>query len=139
MKHCYHCGRFTPGKAPLFCQNCGRSYDVRLCPRLHANPRHAKVCSQCGATELSEVQPKVPFWWKALEFLTRVSIGVLLVCLSLGFLITMFQSPEGQTALLVGGILLGLLWWLWSELPDWFRKLVRRSLGKKEDEHERRR
>jgi hypothetical protein len=61
MKYCHHCGRLTSGE-PMFCQFCGRSYDVKLCPRLHANPRWAEVCSQCGSRELSTPQPKVSFW-----------------------------------------------------------------------------
>src|SRR5262249_52742165 len=72
MKHCYHRGRFTGGKDPLFCQNCGRSYDVRLCPRHHANPRSAEFCSQCGSPKLSVPQPKVFFGWKVVEFLILI-------------------------------------------------------------------
>jgi hypothetical protein len=30
-----------------------------------------------------------------------------------------------------------LLWWLWSLLPEWFRKLIRRSHRRKEQRHER--
>ena len=31
MKYCYQCGRMTAGE-PLYCQLCGRTYDVKLCP-----------------------------------------------------------------------------------------------------------
>jgi hypothetical protein len=30
------------------------------------------------------------------------------------------------------GILLLILWWLWSQLPEWFRKLIHRSIKRKE-------
>src|SRR5258708_1031348 len=137
MKFCYQCGRFTGGKSPLFSTSCGRRYDIRLCPRLQPNPRYGKVCSQCGATGLSEPQPSVPFRWKALEFLTKVLLGTLLVCLSLAFLVSLLQSPQMQNALLAFGILLGVLWWLLSQLPEWFQKFVRRVLQRNEDTHGR--
>ena len=40
MNYCYNCGHITPGE-PLYCNYCGRSYDLKLCPRHHANPRSA--------------------------------------------------------------------------------------------------
>ena len=43
---------------PLFCGHCGRTYNVKLCPRLHTNPRIAEVCSQCGSRDLSTPQPE---------------------------------------------------------------------------------
>ena len=92
MKYCYHCGRLTSGE-PVFCQFCGRSYDVKLCPRLHPNPRFADVCSQCGSRELSTPQPKVSPWWKVLEFLLRILFGTVLVYLSLSLLVALLRSP----------------------------------------------
>lgn len=137
MKHCYQCGRMTAGE-PLYCSFCGRSYDVKLCHRLHRNPRYAEVCSQCGSRELSTPQPRVPVWWKLLEFLVKVFFGILLVYLTLTGFVAVIGTPQFQTALIVFGIVIGLLWWLWSELlPEWFRKLVRRSLRRKERSHER--
>ncbi len=137
MKHCYQCGRMTAGE-PLFCGSCGRTFDVKLCPRLHANPRSAEVCSQCGSRELSTPQPRVSLWWKVLEFLVKVVFGVFLVYLTIAGFVALIRTPQFQEALIVFGILIGLLWWLWSELlPEWFRKLVRRSLRRKEQKHER--
>lgn len=66
MRYCYHCGRITPGD-PLFCNVCGRSFDRKLCPRLHPNPRSAEICSRCGSRELSTPQPKVGLEWRFLE------------------------------------------------------------------------
>jgi hypothetical protein len=137
MKFCYQCGKLTSGE-PLFCGSCGRTYDVRLCPRLHANPRHAKYCFQCGSDEFSKPQPKVSIWWKVLEFLARAFFGVLLAYFSLAFLVWFLGRPETQGGLVMIGILLGILWWLWSQLPEWFRKLVRRVLKRKERKSEHR-
>jgi len=136
MQYCHQCGRLTSGE-PMFCQFCGRSYDVKLCPRLHPNPRYAEVCSQCGSRELSTPQPKVSFWWRVAQFLVRVVTAIFLVYLSLAVLVMALGMPQVQNALIGLAILLGLLWWLWSELPDWLRKFVRRRLQRKERNHER--
>lgn len=136
MKYCYHCGRLTSGE-PVFCQFCGRSYDVKLCPRLHANPRFAEVCSQCGSRELSTPQPKVSSWWKVLEFLLRILFGIVLVYLSLSLLVEGLKSPVVQAGLVLLGLLLLVLWALWMMLPEWFRKFVHRHVMRKERRHER--
>lgn len=136
MKFCYQCGRMTAGDA-LFCSSCGRSYNVKLCPRLHPNSRSAEVCSQCGSRELSTPQPRVSVWWKVLEFLAKVVFGIFLVYMTLAGSVALLNAPQFQNSLFVFAILIGLLWWLWSLLPEWFRKLVRRSLRRKERNHER--
>ncbi len=140
MKYCYECGRMTPGD-PLYCNSCGRSYDVKLCPRNHPNPRIAEICSQCGSRELSTPQPKVSIWWRILEWVTRMFVGAFLIFLSavlvFEFLKELLQSSAGQTAVMLLTILLGILWWLWTLLPDWFRKLVKRSFERRRDRDER--
>ena len=110
---------------------------MRLCPRLHRNSRFAKACAQCGSRELSEAQPQVSHWWKVLEFLAKVAFGIFLVYFSLTALLDLLQRPQFQAGVLVIGILLGLLWWLWSQLPEWFRKFVWRFLKRKERDRER--
>lgn len=140
MKYCYECGRMTPDD-PLYCNFCGRSYDLKLCPRHHANPRIAEICSQCGSRELSTPQPKVSIWWRILEWLTRMFVAALLTVLSMiflfEFLIAVLQSSAGQGAVVLLTVLLGVLWWLWTLLPDWFRKLVKRSFERRRRSDER--
>jgi hypothetical protein len=136
MKFCYQCGSASKGD-PLFCTKCGRTYGVRLCPRLHRNSRFAKVCSQCGSRELSQPEPAVSFWWKVLEFLLKVGFGVLLVYLTLAGVAALLRMREVQSGLIVFGIFVGLLWWLWGLIPEWIRKLVGRSLKRKERIDER--
>jgi hypothetical protein len=140
MKYCYECGRMTPGD-PLYCNYCGRSYDLKLCPRHHPNPRIAELCSQCGSRELSTPQPKVSIWWRILEWLTRMLVAALLTVLSaiflFEFLIAVLQSSAGRGAVILLTVLLGLLWWLWTLLPDWFRKLVKRSFERRRRSDER--
>jgi hypothetical protein len=129
MKYCYECGRMTAGE-PLFCNSCGRSYDVKLCPRLHVNPRSAEVCSQCGNRELSTPQPRVSLVWRLLGFLAKVVIALLLAYVLLAFLYELFTRPETGNALVALGFLFGALWVLWGMVPEWLRKAVRWSLGK---------
>jgi RNA polymerase subunit RPABC4/transcription elongation factor Spt4 len=57
MRFCNNCKKITAGKPP-FCNFCARSYNVKLCPRGHTNPRAANACSICGSTELSTPAPQ---------------------------------------------------------------------------------
>jgi hypothetical protein len=129
MKYCYECGRITAGE-PRYCQFCGRTYDVKLCPRRHENPRFAEVCSQCGSRELSTPQPKVSVLWKIAEFFVRGLLGLLVVYVVLSFIYGLLSSPETGNALLAFLLLLVPLVILWSMVPDWCKRLVRRALGK---------
>ena len=131
MKYCYQCGRITAGE-PFYCSSCGRSYDVKLCPKLHVNSRTAEVCSQCGSRDLSTPQPKVSWWWKALNIVIRVTVGAFLAVLSLVSLIGLLTVPEIRDAVMCLATLLGTLWWIWSELPSWLRELARKFIERKE-------
>jgi hypothetical protein len=131
MKYCYQCGRMTAGE-PLFCNSCGRSYDVKLCPRHHPNPRSAEVCSLCGSRELSTPQPKVSVWWKLAALLLRGIAGLLLIYVALVTVIALVQQPQVQSGLIGLAIIFAIFCWVWSELPDWLRKLVRRATRRKE-------
>jgi ribosomal protein L40E len=110
---------------PLFCGTCGRTYDVKLCPRLHVNPRSAEVCSKCGSRELSTPQPRIPMSLRLLALMIRLGLGLLLFYASLCLLIAILRTREVQQALVAFGLLLAGLWWLWSKLPDWFREALR--------------
>src|SRR6267378_3273322 len=91
MKYCYACGHTTGGE-PLFCNSCGRSYDVKLCPRLHVNPRLAEACSQCGTRDLSTPQPKVALRWRVFAFLGQWLFAAILFLLSLQLISTMIED-----------------------------------------------
>ena len=124
MKYCYQCGKMTAGE-PLYCGPCGRTYDVRLCPRAHVNPRGAEVCSKCGSRELSTPQPRIPVGLKLLAILLRLGLGLLLFYATLQLVIDLVSSPQVQRVLVALGLLLAVLWWLWSKLPDWFQDALR--------------
>jgi ribosomal protein L40E len=124
MKYCYQCGKMTAGE-PLYCGTCGRTYDVKLCPRSHANPRGAEVCSKCGSRELSTPQPKIPMSLRLLALLVRLGLGLLLFYASLCLVIALLRTREVQQIVMVFGMLLTGLWWLWSKLPGWFQEALR--------------
>jgi hypothetical protein len=134
MKYCYQCGRVTAGK-PLYCNSCGRSYNVKLCPRGHANPRSAEVCSQCGNRDLSTPQPRVPLHIRLLALLLSLLPGILLALVSPLVAILLIRellaNPQWLLALVPLVVVLAILAWIWSELPLWFRNLVRRLLRRK--------
>jgi len=124
VKFCYHCGRVTVGE-PLFCNFCGRSYDVKLCPKLHANPRGTRVCSKCGSTELSIPQPRVPFWAKILLVLLALIPGLILVVFFFDRFLFRHDMLLGLAAV---DFVLVVLWWGWTQIPVYFRKTIHRWL-----------
>jgi len=132
MKYCYACGHMTGGE-PHFCNFCGRSYDVKLCPKLHVNPRIAEVCSHCGSRDLSIPQPEVPLLWRFLAFLAHVLSGILLLFLSLPIALQLGRDLldhfEVQAPLLVVTGLLVASWLLWTLLPARLRRMMHRSLS----------
>jgi len=132
MKYCYQCGKMTAGE-PLYCATCGRTYDVKLCPRAHVNPRGVEICSKCGSRELSTPQPKIPMSWRLLAIVARLGLGLLLFYASLCLILALFRTPAVQNAMVVFGLLLAGLWWLWSKLPDWLQEALRALWKRKEN------
>jgi hypothetical protein len=110
---------------PLFCATCGRTYDVKLCQRLHVNPRGVEICSKCGSRELSTPQPKIPMSWRLLALLVRLGLGLVLFYLSLSLVIAVVSTREAQRFLLAIALILAGLWWVFSKLPDWLQELLR--------------
>jgi hypothetical protein len=116
----------------LFCNSCGRSYGVNLCPKLHANPRLAEACSQCGSRDLSIPQPKIPVSWRFLVVLVQVVSGILILCFSVPLLVTFFADLSLGSApsdpLFLGVFTIVILCSLWFILPDVSRRIIHRSL-----------
>jgi hypothetical protein len=139
MKYCFNCNRMTPGQ-PLFCNSCGRSYDVKLCPRRHVNPRTAEACSQCGSRDLSTPQPRRPVWVPPLGLLLSVVPGAFLTFAStvvlLAAIAAIFQHSEMIVVLILLSIPFGILWGMWLEIPSWFRSWVYRLLKRRREQHD---
>ena len=136
MKFCFNCGRITPGD-PLFCNYCGRSYDIKLCPRMHPNPRRAEVCSRCGSRDFSTPQPLRPVWAPVLEFLLSAIPGFFLVLASVAlvlfFLVAVLSNPGALLPFIFIGIALAILWSMWSQIPAWFRRAIYSFLKRMRD------
>jgi len=133
MRYCHNCGKVTSGQ-PLYCQFCGRTYDVKLCPRHHPNPRSATICSQCGSRELTVPAPRIPFWLKPLLLLLSFLPGIILLFLSLifvaAFIRQLLTDPNSLLGLMLIGLILGLCWYLWMRLPNFFRRFIQKTILK---------
>jgi hypothetical protein len=134
MRYCTNCRHITPGQ-PLFCNYCGRSYDVKLCPSRHPNPRSATVCSQCGSHELSVPQPLRSLPKRLLVAVLRIAPGLFLLLVTvlffLGLVEELLRSPVIQAQALCLGLVLAVLWWLYMQLPGFVRGGIRRVLKKR--------
>ncbi len=110
MRYCSNCKKLTSGKPP-YCNFCGRSYGVRLCPRGHKNPRAAECCSECGSPELSMPSPQRG----ATGIAQLIGIGILLVLCGyvVYFVWTFLSDPNTLLALMRVGFELGALFLLW--------------------------
>jgi RNA polymerase subunit RPABC4/transcription elongation factor Spt4 len=133
MRYCNHCHRITTGE-PLFCNFCGHSYDFKLCPRHHPNPRSAEVCNQCGSRELSTPHPKVPLWMASLLAVLSIIPGALLFLLSvmflLGFVRVLLSSRQLMFEFMLIGLVIGFLWWLYMQLPGFLRRWLSKLLSR---------
>jgi len=105
MRYCNQCHRITSGQ-PLFCNFCGRSYNVKLCPQRHPNPRSAEICSQCGSREMSTPQPRVPLLRRALLLLLALAVAVLIL---LGIVRALAARPELQ--LILVALVAAFIWY----------------------------
>lgn len=139
MRYCPQCKRLTAGD-PLYCHHCGATYDAKICPARHLNPRNAEVCSQCGSRDLSTPAPRLSFWLRPVLFLVALFPGVVLALLLLLVVAAMFQqlatNGQIQAQLIVLLLVLAILWWIYIHLPKFIQKALR-SLwsNKKKDKH----
>jgi len=139
MRYCNQCHRITPGE-PVFCNFCGRSYDFKLCPSRHPNPRNAEVCNQCGSRELSTPHPRIPLWLVPMVALLSVLPGLLLVGVTILFLIalvnTLVHSQQLLFQLMLIGLMISFLWYLYMHLPAFLRRFLSRLFHRsKRDDH----
>jgi RNA polymerase subunit RPABC4/transcription elongation factor Spt4 len=139
MRYCTQCHRLTAGD-PLYCNHCGSTYDAKLCPARHLNPRSAEVCSQCGSRDLSTPAPRLPLWLRPLLlFLTLLPgllLALLLILIAIGIVQQIATNGQVQVQLLALLLLFAFLWWIYIHLPKFIQNALR-SLWhpKKKDKH----
>jgi len=125
MKRCNACFRYAVGK-PTYCPHCGRSYDVRLCPRGHASPRNVQFCSVCGSDNLSTAAPPEDLLARASR-LVLVAAFWMFGAIAAGALALAFLRSLDVNALaaplLQLGVALALLYWTSTLLPGPVRKV----------------
>lgn len=110
MRYCSNCNKITAGRPP-YCNFCGRSYGVKLCPKAHKNPRAANACSTCGSHELSTPAPQSGM--SRIGYLIGGTI-LLVLCVYAGyFAYEIFSRPRAILDLMQLGLELGLLLLLW--------------------------
>lgn len=139
MRYCSQCRRLTAGD-PLYCNHCGATYDAKLCPARHLNPRNAEVCAQCGSRDLSTPAPHLSLWLRPVLFAASLVPGLilalLLVLVAFAIVREVVSNGQVQGELLVLLLLLALLWFAYIHLPKFIQKALR-SLwqSKKKDKH----
>ncbi len=139
MRYCPQCHRLTAAD-PLYCNHCGSTYDAKLCPARHLNPRNAEVCAQCGSRDLSTPAPPLSLWLRpalfVLSLVPGVILALLLVMIGFGILHGIATNGQVQVQLLILFLLLAFLWWIYIHLPNFIQKALR-SLwqSKKKDRH----
>ncbi len=137
MRYCTSCRHLTPG-TPLFCTFCGHSFDVRLCPRLHVNPRGAQVCAQCGSRDLSQPQPGASLLTHLFTFGIRLLPGALLLVFSvavfLAFVHAVLTNEQVQGQLVVLLLLLGICWWVYMQLPGPVKRMLQRVVKRRKSD-----
>lgn len=126
MRLCTDCWRVTSG-SPSYCNRCGSSFDVKLCPRGHRNPRAASACAECGSKDLSAPASKAPILIRPVLFvLFDLGPGVLmliaLVIYVVIYAVQLMQDPNGLLPLMILGFVLGSALWLWMRTRDIFRR-----------------
>jgi hypothetical protein len=104
---------------------------------MHVNPRFAEVCSQCGSRDLSTPQPKVPPWRLVGVVLVKIALGAFFVAASLLLLVAALLRREVHEGLIALALLVGVLWFLWSMLPNWIRMPILWAIKKENKKKEK--
>jgi hypothetical protein len=92
MKYCYTCRMHSPSENH-FCTQCGSSFNIKYCSRLHPNSASAEFCAICGSAELSNPGPHPPGLGKLAVVL---SVTALLFSVGVVWLIARGLSAEGE-------------------------------------------
>jgi hypothetical protein len=67
----------------------------------------------------------IPMGLRLLVLMLRLALGLLLFYATLSLFVALARSPQIQQLGITCGMLLAVLWILWSKLPDWSREALR--------------
>jgi hypothetical protein len=127
MRYCHSCRRLNSGE-PLFCEHCGRTFDVRLCPHRHSNARNATFCRECGSRELSTPHPPgsalIAIVARVLTQLPGVLLLLVTVFFFVGFVDILVRKPQALLPAMLAGLLLAGVWYLYMQLPAFLRGFI---------------
>lgn len=140
MKRCSNCSKYSAGQ-PLFCPHCGRSYNVRICPRGHVSRRAVQFCADCGSGDLSTPAPPLDAMALASDWFLRavLALGAVtaLLAVALGVVHAVDWSVLAAPALFLI-LVVGFLYWTTTLLPWPVRRIGRaaarstmRAIGKR--------
>jgi hypothetical protein len=125
MRRCTACFRFHPG-TPTFCSYCGRSFDVRICPRGHRNLRGVQFCAECGSADLSTPAPPASFLHHVsgvvLYFFSALTISLIVLVAGLAVIHSIDWSAL-TPSLIALVLMVGFLYWTTTLLPGPVKKL----------------
>lgn len=138
MRYCFKCKYLSPHEA-IYCAHCGCSFGGRRCPKQHLSPIDARVCMQCGTSELTTATSSISIS-RTVQIASVLLLGIVAAAItpSLLRLIAQSASAGGQAflsifnvALLdrVLGFLLGPTILLFL-IPGEIGKSIRRSISR---------
>ena len=73
---------------------------------------------------------------RLLAILVRLGIGLALFYVTLSLIVAAVRSPQVQQTFIAIGMLLSILWWLWTKLPDWLQEALRSFWIRRHDDAE---
>jgi hypothetical protein len=73
---------------------------------------------------------------RLLAIFARLGLGLLLFYVTLSLIVDAVRSPQVQQTFVAIGMLLSILWWLWTKLPDWLQEAIRSFWIRRHDDAE---
>lgn len=132
MKRCTYCFRYSIGEH-AFCSHCGRSFNVRLCPRGHISPRGADFCGECGSGDLSTPAPPATFLFHLSQWALRVTLALTVIIVALLAVLALIYTLNWSAIaprLLWLVLTVAFLYWTTTLLPGPIRKVGKFALHK---------
>ena len=121
MRFCPSCRKWVAGR-PVYCSNCGRTWNYRICPRGHLNPPDANYCSTCGSLDLSSCSGMEPWFSRLAGFVSKTLPKVILIGFAVFILLNLSQRSFEN---LVGFVIVvGILVIGYSLLPRGIKRVL---------------